>query len=296
MLKHGILKKVKVGRNCRIVTTLIMQGPQPILSSALTRGRSAQAKKAIAKFKKDFPQVSKADFDAFMQAEIFFARGKFTKAVESYDKLLDEFPQSEFCDAALDRKFAIATAFLSGQKIPVLGIFKISGFESGQKVMDKISDRAGDAPIAKKAALAVAEKLEEKEKFDEAYDKWSQISSRWPTGQIGKDALLAMARCKHAVYKGTKYNATNLISAKTYYENFRQRYPQDANQFGIDAKISQINEQLAYKQLSIAQYYKRTGSIEAANLYYNMVVTDWPDSIAAKIAVEQVNQKSDVAK
>jgi outer membrane protein assembly factor BamD (BamD/ComL family) len=231
-----------------------------------------------------------------MKAEMLFAKGKFTKAVENYNKFLDEFPQSEFCEVALDREFAIATAFLSGQKIRVLGLFKISGFATGEKIMEKITDRAGDAPIAKKAALAVVEALEKRGDFTEAYDKWSQISSRWPTGQMGKDALLGMARCKHAVYRGPKYNATNLISAKSYYESFRQRYPQDANELGIDKKIAQINEQLAYKQFNVGSYYERTDSIEAAYFYYRMVVDNWPGTTAAKMAKERVNKRLEIEK
>jgi outer membrane protein assembly factor BamD (BamD/ComL family) len=172
----------------------------------------------------------------------------------------------------------------------------MSGFETGEKIMDKISDRAGDAPIAKKAALTVVEHLEKRDMLNEAYDKWSQISSRWPTGQIGKDALLGMARCKHALYKGPKYNATNLISAKSYYENFQQRYPEDANQLSIGEKIAQINEQLAYKQFNTGCYYQRTGSVEAANLYYNMVMANWPESTAAKMAKDRISQESDIAK
>jgi len=259
-------------------------------------GKAGKAKKAAEKLKKDFPNIAKADFDAFMKAELLYAKGKYQKAVEAYNKFLDKFPQSDFCDAALDREFAIATAYLSGQKIKVLGIFKMSGFETGEKIMDKISDRAGDEPIAKRALLTVVEYLEKKDMFNEAYDKWSQISSRWPTGQIGKDALLGMARCKHALYKGPQYNATNLISAKSYYESFQQRYPEDANQLDIGEKIPQINEQLAYKQFRIGCYYQRTGSVEAANLYYNMVVANWPESTAAKMAREQISQEPDIAK
>jgi outer membrane protein assembly factor BamD (BamD/ComL family) len=266
------------------------------LKQLITDGKADKAKKAAEKLKKDFPDIAKPDFDAFMKAELLYAAGKYQKAVEAYNKFLDKFPQSEFCDAALDREFAIATAYLSGQKIKVLGIFKISGFDTGEKIMDKISDRAGDEPIAKRAALTAVEHYEKRDMFNDAYDKWSQLSSRWPTGQIGKDALLGMARCKHALYKGPQYNATNLISAKSYYESFQQRYPEDANQLGIGKKISQINEQLAYKQFRIGCFYQRTCSIEAANLYYNMVVADWPESTAAKMAKEQIKQEPDIAK
>ena len=214
---------------------------------------------------------------------MLFCEGRFVRAVRSYDKFLAEFPESEFRQAALDRQFAIATAFLAGRKIRVLGVFRIRGYASGERIMEKITDSTGDAPIAVKAAVAIAESLEKRGKFESAYHKWSQISSQWPGGQTGKDALLGMARCKHAAYRGPRYNASNLVSAKSYYENFRLRYPEDAEKLGIEGRLKQINEQLAYKQFGIGRYYERTGSKQSANFYYQMVADNWPDSTAAKM-------------
>jgi len=259
------------------------------IKKLVSTGQTDKAGKAFDKLKKDFPEIAGPDLDAFIKGEMLFCKGKFTKAVRAYDKFLKQYPESELYEAALDREFAIATAFLAGQRIPVLGIFKMKGYTSGVKVMEKISDRAGDAPIAKKAAVAVAKSYEKRRKFNEAYHKWSEISSRWPTGQMGKDALLSMARCKHTGYRGPRYDASNLISAKSYYENFKLRYPEDAAKIDVDGILKQINEQLAYKHFSIGRYYQKTGNEQSANLYYQMVLVNWPESTAAKMAKQKIN-------
>ncbi len=266
------------------------------IKKLVVTGQTEEAGKAFDKLKKDFPEISGPDLDAFIEGEMLFCKGKFTGAVRAYDKFLRKYPESELYEAALDREFAIATAFLAGQRIPVLGIFKMRGYSSGVKTMEKISDRAGDAPIAKKAAVAVAKSYEKRRKFNEAYHKWSEISSRWPTERIGKDALLGMARCKHAGYRGTKYDASNLVSAKSYYENFRLRYSEDAAKIGVDERLQQINEQLAYKRFSIGRYYQKTGNEQSANLYYQMVLDNWPGSSAAKMAKEKINQELKIKK
>lgn len=254
------------------------------IKKLVSTGKTEQASKAFDKLKKDFPEIAGPDLDAFIKAEMLFSQGKFTKAVRAYDKFLQEYPESELYEAALDREFAIATAFLAGQKIPVLGIFQMKGYASGVKTMDRITDRAGDAPIAKKAAIAVVKSYEKRRKFDEAYHRWSQISSQWPTGALGRDSLLGMARCKHAAYRGPKYDASSLVSAKSYYENFRLRYPDDAVKIDVNGRLKQISEQLAYKRFSIGRYYQKTGNEQSANLYYRMVLDNWPDSAAAKMA------------
>ncbi len=259
-------------------------------------GETEAVRQGLDKLKKDFPEIAGLDLDAFIEAEVLYSKGEFTKAARSYDKFLAEFPKSELYEAAMDRQFAIATAFLAGQKKRVLGVLAMSGYAEGTKIMERISDRAGDAPIAKRATVAVAQSLERRGKFAEAYHKWSEISSRWPTGQIGKDALLGMARCKHAAYKGPKYDVSNLISAKSYYENFKSRYPAETGEFGIDERLEQINEQLAYKQFSIGQYYQETGNKQSANLYYQTVVDNWPGSTAAEMAKRAMNEEKSGAK
>jgi outer membrane protein assembly factor BamD (BamD/ComL family) len=259
-------------------------------------GETKAVGQAIDKLKKDFPEVAGPDLDAFMKAEMLFCEGKFTKAVRSYDKFLAEFPTSKLYEAAIEREFAIATAFLGGQKKRVLGVFMMSRYAEGVKVMEKISDRAGDAPIGVKAAVAVAEHYEKRGKFAEAYQKWSEVSSRWPTGQTGKDALLSMARCKHAGYKGPRFNGSDLVSAKSYYENFKLRYPEDAKKIDADKILKQIDEQLAYKEFNAGKYYQETGNKQSANLYYQMVVNNWPDSTAANMAKEAMKEKEPDAK
>jgi outer membrane protein assembly factor BamD (BamD/ComL family) len=266
------------------------------IKKLVNTGQTKAAGQAIDKLKKDFPEIAGPDLDAFMKAEMLYSEGKFTKAARAYDKFLAGFPKSEFYEVALDRQFAIATAFLGGQKKRVLGVFEMSTYDEGIKIMEKISDRAGDAPIGINAAVAVAEHYEKRGKLAEAYHKWSEISSRWPSGQIGKDALLNMARCKHTAYKGPKYNASDLISAKSYYENFKLRYPEDAKKIDADKILKQIYEQLAYKEFNTGKYYQQTGDEQSANLYYQMVVDNWPGSAAADMARAAMKEKESDAK
>lgn len=344
-------------------------------------GQTKAARKAFDKLKKDFPEIAGPDLDAFIKAEMLFCRGKFIKAADTYDKLLTEYPQSELRQAALGRQFAIATAFLNGQTKTVFGVFKVTAFAEGLKIMkrisehagntsigaeatvvmaqkyeerghitkairtydklltehpdsdfrdqvfdrqyviataylrgmrkrvlhvvkikgyaegvrimEKITDRAGiDTPTGLKAATAVAKHYEKRKMFNEAYLKWWEISLQWQTGKTGRDALLNMARCKHAAYnnhpehKRPFYDASNLNIAKSCYEKSKLLYPKDAEETNVDQILIEIDEQLAYKQFSIGQYYQRTGNRQSSNLYFDMVIKDWPGSKAAELAKE----------
>lgn len=253
-------------------------------------GKPDKVKKAAKQLKNDFHGVAGKDFDSFIEAEVLLAKGKLTKAIRQYDKFLDDYPASALRDAAFKRQFEVAMEFLEGRKKPIL-MFKVSAFDDGVKIMEKISDRTGTADIAKNALLAVAHSYEKRKQYNEAYLKWSEISMRWPTGETARNALLAMARTKYASYRGAVYDGSSLISAKTYYENFRLRYPEEAKRIEVDKILVRIDEQLARKNLLIAKYYDRTGSTEPASMYYQMVADNWPDTKAGEKAKQKINQK-----
>jgi len=237
--------------------------------------------------------------DTFIKANTLLSKGKFAKAARSYNKLLEGCnPESELYTAVLERQFYIAKEFLAGRKKQVLGVFKMKGYAEGEKIMERISERADlDDPngIGTRAVKVVAESYQERGIFDGAYYKWLELFEAY--GRHHKDALLAMARCKHAAYRGPEFDASDLVgrafsenkpydSTRGCYEEFKSQYPEDAQKLGVDEKLKQINEELAYKDFRTGQYYQRTGNKQAANLYYQMVIRNWPGTKAAAMTDE----------
>ena len=266
------------------------------IKELVNTGQTKAVRKAFDKLKADHPEITGPDLDAFIKAEILFSKGKYNKAAATYDKLIVEYPNSWLYEAALSRQYDIATAFLAGRKMRVLYFFKMKGHSVAYKIMERITDRASDSSIGVRAAVSVAEHYEKRKKFNEAYLKWRDLPTRWETGDPARDALLGMARCKHSVYnshpenKRSLYDASCLDSAKTYYKQFRLQYPEDAEKLGTDGTLKEIVEQRSRKELAIASYYERTGNRQAANLYYDMVIRQWPDSQAAEMAIQKLTQ------
>jgi hypothetical protein len=272
------------------------------IKELVNTGKKKAARKAFAALKEDFPEIAGPDLDLFIKAEMCFCKGKLAKTIRTHDKLLTEYPGSRFRRAALERQFSIASAFLSGKKKFNLGFVKLKRYAEGIKIMDKITERAGiDTPIGVNAAVIVAEHYQSRKKYNDAYLKWWEVSLQYQTGQIGKDALLGMAQCKRAVYnlhpepERPFYDASCLSTAKSCYEKFKLLYVKDAEEMGVDEILDEINEQLSYKQYIIGRYYLNVGNRGAANLYYNMIVSDWPDTQAADLAKEMLTKNENLA-
>ena len=266
----------------------------------VNKNQTKAAKKAFEKLQEDFPDFSGPDLDLFIKAELFLSDRKFTTAARTFDKLLKKYPESKLRDVSIRRLFEIGKIYLDGQKKVLLGFIKISGYAEGIRILEKVTDYTGiDSQIGTEAAIAVAKNYEKRKKFDEAYLKWWEIYSQWQNGSIGRDALLGMAQAKYDIYnknpeqKRSFYDASCLRSARSYYERFKLLFPDDAKAIGVDGIIKEINEELAYKEFVTGRYYQQTGSLQSANLYYNMVATNWPDTKGGQEARETLTENND---
>ncbi|HUT31086.1 MAG TPA: hypothetical protein VMX13_14930 [Sedimentisphaerales bacterium] len=286
-------------------------------------------------------QISVEAKQAYDKANDYLRKGKKIKAARSFDAFLKECePTSELYAAALEKQFSIGKEYLGGRRRRVLLLFKIKGYATGVKMMERISERASSGAVKAGAAAEGAASGEESERlrnmeaylkklsaraavevalhyeargrsdadyYELAHQKWLEIlesydnqlkvSSSQPTGEIGKDALLGMGRCKMVLYGGPAYDSTVLRGqpfteegvyggAEGCYREFISRYPQEASRFGLDEELKKIEEELAGKDLFTGRYYQKVGNKQAANLYYQMVVRDWQGTAAAGTAQE----------
>ncbi|MBN1126279.1 MAG: outer membrane protein assembly factor BamD [Sedimentisphaerales bacterium] len=262
----------------------------------INAGEVDAALKALELLKADFPGIAGEDLDAYLEAEVLFGQNKWVEAIRHYDDFMDKWPDSWLYESAMEREFSIGTAYLNGQKRQVLRVLNLSAYEEGDKIMRRVADRAGDAPIAKRALITLAQSFEKRNEYLDAYETWAEISNRWPTGEMGQTALLKMAQSLHSAYRGPFYDHASLISARSYYQNYQLRYPEDSEQREIQQKLDLIREQLAYKQYTTGEYYEKVGNLEAASYYYRTVVDKWPDTNAARMAGVKVQPAGSIVR
>jgi len=250
---------------------------------------------------RDFPEIVVLDLGMYIKAELYLLKNKHLRAAKTFEDMIEEYPDTELKGTTQHRLFKIGNVYLGGKNKTVLGFIKVSGHGDGVKILNGISDDIGlDDPngLGLKSALAVAHSFEARKEHEEAYLKWLEISITWQRGEFGKQALLGMAGNKHAAYtihpkdRQPLFDAANLKTAKTYYEKFTVTFPEEAESLKIDKIIKEIEQQMARKELSIGQYYKRTGKEQAANIYFAMVVETWPDTDAAQIARQSIKQEA----
>jgi outer membrane protein assembly factor BamD (BamD/ComL family) len=263
-------------------------------------GKKKEAQKQFAAIKRKYPEYTGKELNLFVKAEMLLSKMKLSESARKYDKLLSKYPESILRKMSIKRMYEIGTTFLSGRKNVILGLLPVKGDSEGISILEKMTDHAGfDSPMAIDASVKIAKNYEKRKKFSEAHLKWYEIYSLGKTDATTKrDALYGMAQAKQAIYndnpesKKPFYDASCLRSAKSYYEMLQTYYSDFAQEKGVDEILNVITEQLAYKELSIGLYYQKIGNIQSANLYYDMVINNWPKSKSAEIAQNKLNQNN----
>lgn len=250
----------------------------------------AELVETLEQLRRDFPEMSE-QIDSFLSAESRYIQSDARRAASRYEQFAQRLPRSDLFPAALERQFMIGKQFLHGRRRPMWRIFRVKAYDLGEEIMRRIADRTGTAPIARRALREIAESFERRQMYDQAYQTWSSIRMQWPFDDIAADALLAMARTRHAAYRGPGYDVSNLISARSFYVNFRTRYSDRARELEIDDIIEHIDEQLARRNYEIAAFYERSRRPEAAELYYRKVLDNWPETQAGQQAAQALSRR-----
>ncbi|AQQ10017.1 outer membrane assembly lipoprotein YfiO [Sedimentisphaera cyanobacteriorum] len=232
----------------------------------------------LEEFETGNPELSGDAWEAFAEAEMIYAQRDVEEAAEKFYEVLDNYPMSEFYQPAMEGLYQCGKLYLSGRKKTFLMVFKLKAYDEGEEIMRSIAERAGNAPIAKRAFYTLAESYEKREKYLESYNIWVEIATRWPTGEEGLKSLYEMGKNMHQAYNGPKYDSSSLKSAEGYYGQFKKRYPSEAKLRDISEKIDLTQEQQAYKQYRIAMHYYRVEDYRTALVYLESFQEDWPDS------------------
>ncbi|HEX8911979.1 MAG TPA: outer membrane protein assembly factor BamD, partial [Humisphaera sp.] len=81
-----------------------------------------------------------------------------------------------------------------------------------------------------------------------------------------------------AQFRGVNHDATPLIDARAQFEEIKGRYPEMAREEGVQKFIDTINQTLARKLLSTADYYRRARQPVASAYTLQTLLATYPET------------------
>jgi outer membrane assembly lipoprotein YfiO len=211
-------------------------------------------------------------------------------AFYNFDELMDKYGESKYFYPALEKQYQIADAYLSGYKRRFLGIPLLRAEDEAIEMLFRIQQRSPGSPLAEKALKRTADYYYADAQYDLAVDAYQAFIERYKRSPDMPQVRLKKAFAELAQFRGTKFDPTPVINARTSLEELAIDYPDLARQENVSAVIDRIDAALARKVYQNAQFYIRTHEPGAAAYNFKYLIKNYPNSVEAERAKVELAQ------
>ncbi len=249
----------------------------------------------------------------FYEAECFRMRHLYPVAAQIYGQLLDSNPRGRFQKETLQHMYDIANYWIDETrevqqaqaeydkgKRSVVWPVALVHFEDSKPFLDmqghamslleKIYLNDVDGPLGEEALITLGRINFFYQNYEEADHFFSELLHWHGNGKYAALAMELSIMCKEMSTHGIAYDGKPAADARDLVKRAQDSFPelnQNKSEF-LQRQLSAINLQQAEKDLSIAEFYQRTGHPGSAYFYYELVRRRYPQTEQAKIATERM--------
>jgi outer membrane protein assembly factor BamD (BamD/ComL family) len=230
-----------------------------------------------------------------LMPEAYLVRGdalradrEYYEALFDYEYIARVYPGSEAFITALERELEIALQFASGTRRRLWGLPILDASDEAEELFIRIQERLPGSRIAEQAGMALGDFYFERRAMDMAATVYDLFIENYPdSDQVGK-ARRRLIWATFAQFKGPEFDASALLQARAQLRTLREVDPSGAQQVGAEGLLARVDESLAEKLFTAAQWYERVGDVISAEMSIRRLVLRYPRTVAAAQAVRWV--------
>jgi TolA-binding protein len=278
------------------------------------RGDYGQAEKVFHRIANDTKNTTQLAEEArYYEAESLRLQGYYTKAADTYSRLLKDFYSGQYREQANQRLFDIANYWLDDTRAAMEASRKQkegkqwlvwpSSYVHWEKAkpfldeegwaLEKMEEIILDirSPLADKALFYVGSVKFFRKEYREADQHFSQLVKMRPESPLVPQALKMAIVCKQLTTGGSDYDGRKTAEARELVQVAAHSYPELAKEKDfLNRQLYCINQQEADKDFKIAEFYRRTGHPGSAYFYYEIVRRRYPNTTYFDKATERMHE------
>lgn len=231
-----------------------------------------------------FPDSDYAAKARYRIGEIYQLAGEKEKAFRSYQKVIDNYPGSDLVTESVSKQFIIGEQFTNKKQG---GWFSFLRSDPAD-LLTRTVTAAPYAAEAEKALYDLGNYHFRKGNFPEAINTFDRLVQNYPESQYGPAAELKAGEAGFKLCRKQKNNEDLLLNTSGRLAAFLARYPADKDREKAQRLYSQTRELLAGKVLAVAQFYEKNKNQQAAKVYLEKVVNEYPETAVAEKAKEKL--------
>lgn len=239
----------------------------------------------------------------FMLAESYYFDDRCIPARDAYNALADKYPSTRYLDKLVEREWEIARYLESYANYHYDAPMTPNAWDKTRPWFDtrghaiktyeniRMNDPTG--PRADDAIMATAGIYFRRHRYDDADYNYALLRREYPRSEFQFEAHLLGLQSKLRKYQGADYDGTPLEEAQQIVKQLRTNFGGQLSAEERDRLMTvsaKLHQELASRDMQMAQFYDGTKNYGSAKTYYAEVVDKYPDSELATRARERMTE------
>lgn len=276
--------------------------PQGIMAQArrhLAEDRPDQARTLLSNWIGQFERSSNEYLPEALQlrGDALTMLGDEYEALYDYERVIKEFTASEFFLTAVERELDIGVRYVQGFKRRFFGARILNAEDVGEELLIRVQERLPGSRLGERAGIELADYYYRIHDLALAVEAYDLFLKNYPNSQYSMKAMQRRVYATIARYKGPRYDGSALLDSTILIKRFRNLYPSQATQGGLDdALLARIDESVGAELYESARWYMKQGDEAAARYVLMRVIRERPQTAAASAAYRFMEERGWIEK
>jgi len=254
------------------------------------QGQRDDALKAYKSLLRRWPLSFFAPEATFRIGKILEDEADFNGAFQSFQKMVQKYPSSNYFEQALGEQYRIANLYLAGEpqriwKIPV-GPSMVKTVEMYERIIKNAPYGTYAAECQFKIGLA----HEQQRKYTDAVDAYQKVLDNYPGSPVASNAQYQIGYAWMRASSNGDYDQGAAKKAIDAFQDYLVHYPSSDKAAQAQENIQRLGQKQTQGAYNIAKFYETQHDSRAAYIYYNEVVREDPNSPQAQQAKKRIQE------
>ncbi len=246
---------------------------------------------AIARYYPDSPFAHEA---AYQCGETYFKMGEYELANVAFSKYLNQPGNIKHFEEVIHYKFTMAEMFRNGLKMRLFESHKLPRWAPSEEgaiaLYDEVITTVPHEEIAAQSLWGKGKLQVVLEDFKDSIDTFQTLIRRFPKHDLAVQAYLEINQTYLQQCKTEHLDLDLLDLAEMNFRKFQLAFPREPRLEAAEKALTDMQQLYANNLLETGRYYEKVKKIPACIIYYNKVVSKYPDTEAAKQAQEKLER------
>jgi outer membrane protein assembly factor BamD len=239
---------------------------------------------------KTWPLSPNAPEGQFRFAVMLFKLYDFQRAFKEFQKSLEKYPDSPHFDEILKYQYDIACLFLAGERQKVWKIPTLPSMDKTVEMFEQVIKNGPYSHVAPMAQLKIGFAREKQHLWNDSVKAYQDLIRRYPKSDLADDAQFQIGYAYMQASREADYDQTAANRAVVGFQDYITKYPKSEKIQQARENIDKLKLEQSRGLMTIAEFYDKAKKYDAALVYYNSVVQNYPSAEVAKRASQRADE------